>query len=63
MMIPTDVVILKLHAAKSRTAFLSDFFIELISISGSKFNTYCITISKGPMYKIQKSKLELQKVM
>jgi hypothetical protein len=62
MMIPTDVVILKLHAAKSRTAFLSDFFRELISISGSEFNTYCIAISKGPMYRIQKSKLELQKV-
>jgi hypothetical protein len=61
MMIPTDVVILKLHAAKSRTAFLSDFFRELISISGSGFNTYCIAISKRPMYRIQKSKLELQK--
>jgi hypothetical protein len=31
-MIPTDVVTLKLHAAKSRAAFLSDFFRELISI-------------------------------
>ena len=31
MMIPTDVVTLKLHAAKSRTAFLSDFFREVIS--------------------------------
>ena len=31
MMIPTDVVTLKLHAAKSSTAFLSDFFRELMS--------------------------------
>ena len=31
MMIPTDVVTLKLHAAKSRAAFLSDFFRVLIS--------------------------------
>jgi hypothetical protein len=37
---------------KSRTAFLSDFSVELISTSGSEFNTYFITISKGPMYKI-----------
>ena len=32
MMIPTDVVTLKLHAAKSKAAFLSDFFRELISV-------------------------------
>jgi hypothetical protein len=31
MMIPTDVVTLKLHAAKSSAAFLSDFFRELMS--------------------------------
>jgi hypothetical protein len=33
MMSPTDVVTLKLHAAKSRAAFLSDFFRALISRS------------------------------
>lgn len=32
-MIPTDEVILKLHAAKSKAAFLSDFLGEPISIT------------------------------
>jgi hypothetical protein len=32
MMIPTDEVMLKLHAAKSRAAFLSDFLGDPISL-------------------------------
>jgi len=68
MMIPTDVVTLKLHAAKSSAAFLSDFFRELMSdfmVSGFQLNTRLLNYnleetaavrSRNPSFGLKKAK-------
>jgi hypothetical protein len=68
MMIPTDVETLKLHAAKSSAAFLSDFFRELMSdfmVSGFQLNARSLNYNlketaairhRNPSFGLQKAK-------
>lgn len=61
MMIPTDVVTLKLHAAKSRAAFLSDFFRVLISaFTASTQRSLDYTLPETDGTGSRNPKLELQ---
>jgi hypothetical protein len=62
MMIPTEVVTLKLHDAKSRAAFLSDFLREAISTRTHGFTSGSLNqnLLQNDTIRIQESKLELR---